>query len=153
MNLADGVQSFCDGLCDGFRRKIWQRGTYLVLKERGELSFPDNAYIPYSCDFLADDYELVNPKPQTETKEVTAWASVDSTNGRVWSIGTKERMEIMTSPDSTNLIKIVELTGTYEMPVKPKVKRREEIPITCVSITRTDLPTNGNCKFYAEWEE
>lgn len=69
---------------------------------------------------ISEAVNVPTAAPQTETKEVKVYASVDSTNGRVWSMGTLEQMGIAVRPAPSNLIKIVELTGTYEAHVKPK---------------------------------
>ena len=93
----------------------------------------------------------------TETVEVKIWAYVDSTNGRVWSVGNKEQIERSTSPDSTNLIKIVELTGTYEREIKPKVKRRKVAGTFGSGYDAVhgvdDTPIPADAKLIFEWEE
>ena len=109
-----------------------------------------------AIDFILS-FQTAEPKPKTETKEVKIYASMDSTTGRIWNVGTKEDMEIAVSPDPNNLIKIVELTGTYEATVKPKVKRREVMGTFYTGYDafckKGDKGIPGDAALIFEWEE
>ena len=105
---------------------------------------PSSTFNFHADDYTGDDWQLVNPKPQTETVTVKRWAEM-------YPDGTMRRY-FPSQPDSdyydpSNII--VELTGTYEAPVKPKTKRREE---RGHGMPRPDhVPMDA--KMFYEWEE
>ena len=146
MNFLEAVQSLKDGRCEGITRESWS-GTTLVAMghEIRQANGNETENIKSVFNLLATDYILVNPTPQTGTVVVKRWVVMDSTGCQGTYLS--EAKAIENAPNSA----VIELTGKYERNIKPKVTRREEIPSTCVSITKTDLPTNGDYKFYAEW--
>ena len=84
MNIIEAVQALSAGRGEGLRRQAWQRGAFLEISESESEPLIFNCgttYISYACDFLADDYELVNPKPQTETVEVVGSTCIPSVIG------------------------------------------------------------------------
>jgi hypothetical protein len=91
---------------------------------------------------------------ETVSSEVKLWAIVHSNDGRVYRSGDKEQMERIISPTPGNVFKVVEMTGTYEKRVKPKVKHREEFTIRSMAYTKeSERPISNNARFFAEWEE
>jgi len=118
MNFLDAVRALQAGECGGIRRNdvMWK----YTLDGDGNLCMLDKDQSAGS--FLADDWELVNPKPQTVTKEVKRWAVVDEKTGGVhFTSGNIEQCEVRL-PDYPGPLAIVELTGTYTVEV-PKVRK------------------------------
>jgi len=79
----------------------------------------------FLCDWGTDHiFDILDPPPEIEEVDAHLWVVVDSNTGRIWNTGTKEDMEIACSPDPTNQLKIIKLTGTFTRPVPAKVKRK-----------------------------
>jgi hypothetical protein len=152
MNFLEALASLQAGECEGIRRSLYGDGVLLHLVE-GQLyrrnrdnQRDDLHFMPYT--FLATDWELVNPKPRTEQREVKRWAIYwKKDNALVCTVETKERAEVNCSSAEY----IVELTGTYEVEIPRKVKRREEIPRNC--LTPGYRAMSPDTRFFAEWEE
>lgn len=145
MNFTEAAQALKDGLCEGFRRETWQRGIFLEIGSSASKPLIFNygaAYISYLCDFIANDYVLVNPKPQMETVTTTVKVGLFPNGSydvapRIWR-------------DDYPLI---EGTLTFKKPAEKKVKRRLEIPSTAIALSCTNLISSIDYKFFAEWEE
>lgn len=151
MNLTESVKALHDGMCDGVRRASWQRGTFLELDDDVMLAFNcGSPYIPYACDFLADDYELVNPKPQKETVEVKRCILVNKRTG-------EELSHDYGVIYDGSIYDFVELKGTFHREIKPKVKRREKLKLSAIEEDniryRHQIPGPSSFGIFAEWEE
>jgi hypothetical protein len=145
MNFLDAVRELEAGRC----KKIISG--CITLHEGGEgnrylLNNADNGPLLFLRDYLADDWELVDPIPQTEEVEVIAWAMLNS-EGELCNLRDKEP-----TTDSRH-DQFFKLTGTYTREVKPKVKRRELVQIKRNGEVIGDQPIPNTAKFYAEWED
>lgn len=101
--------------------------------------------------------EALFPEPQTETVEVVNYAI--NLNG--WVL--RETFSARNSAEqfiAEHGGEIIELRGSYERPIKPKVKRREQVrvmdvpdmPVEWVTIDLGRPWINGS-KIFHEWEE
>jgi hypothetical protein len=148
MNFIEAVKELSEGRCKGIKREEWFYKIMLVVKEQFvSMSLPQFVGCT-PADYLAEDWQLVDPIPQTEEVEVVRWMcrhcetvfpSQDVSAGRpcCWGMGT-----------------LIQLTGHYTREVKPKVKRREDVSDWFHG--RRDyqgLQTPDDAKCYVEWEE
>lgn len=149
MNFVDAVAALKNGECEGIRAEGWNSDNVLVIRA-GELKLRQGLhYIPYAIDF-SKDFQLVNPKPLTEKREVKRWICLECETAFEAHSPTVKAGECCTGK------RLVELTGTYDAPVKPKVKRREEISASYDGNANFYLSRNGipkGAKIYAEWLE
>jgi hypothetical protein len=152
MNFIEAITALKDGLCEGVRRS----GKTRMLK--GNLHWDEtgnddewDCTIPGIESIIADDWELINPKPQMETITIKQWAKFSVKTGGLLCIGDEDNKP--QSADSANF-PVVEGTFTYERPVKAKVKRREVVGTFQGyggHAMRSDIPKNA--KLIAEWQE
>lgn len=153
MNIIEAVQALKDGLCDGIKRESWS-GTILSLSSGiiRQYNGNDTDNIRRAENLIGDDWQLVNPKPQTETVEVKRWAKLDK-NGNYHG-GTFDKAQAERWSDSSKNSFIVELTGTYEKPVKPKVKHREQVfGFEGHFAGGSTFKFSGKYNIFAEWTE
>jgi hypothetical protein len=123
MNFTEAVQALNDGRCEGIKKEGWLPDNYLVVDGDGcFLTFPNGTYIPFVCDFLADDWQLVNERPQMEEVEVVRW-ECDSCGATYVDVPPPAICDILGCNNNT----YIKLTGKRLVPVKPKVKRREKL--------------------------
>ena len=99
-----------------------------------------------------DILSIVCPSPQVETVEVKRWMVVETTSGKIRGTGTKHDMETNYDLILEGLT-LVELTGTYEREIKPKVKLREEVGTIGDGYDADNTPIPQSAKLFAEWEE
>jgi len=144
MNFVDAVRELKEERCEGIKRKIsivtLHEG---VLCQHGVPVFVDGESI------IAEDWELVNPKPQFEEIEVVRWC---------WNNGERE----IYSEEKPCLppldYKLIKLTGKRKVEVKPKVKHREELKeLLQAGMYAPKLAPfvykGRNVQLFAEWEE
>jgi hypothetical protein len=146
MNFLQAVQVLKDGECEGIRKEGWGNWIHAVpdvLRWGKGGSIGETPQLR-TDDLLSDDWQLVNPKPQTEAVEVKRWFCKNCER----SSQAKYVSGCCSDPC------IVELTGTYERPIPAKVKRREELPADAVEWgSRCPSDRTGIVKYYREWEE
>ena len=92
---------------------------------------------------LALDTSCDAHKPKT--KEIKLYASVDSTTGKIWNVGTKEDMDMPVYDMPIERIKVVELAGTYESYEKPKVQKSVDLGVVSFG---DDLLIRAGADFY-----
>jgi len=97
-----------------------------------------------------DIINILCHEPETEIVEVTRYIGIKQ-DGETTSV-------FCTIPETWNTDwKLVELSGTYEKPVKPKVKRREELTLSATVEDNIryyhSIPDSSSYKIYTEWEE
>ncbi len=155
MDFLQAVTALRDGLCEGITRPGWAS---VIGVELG--FFSDRMNLGVVNNVLSDDWKLVGVKPQTETVEIIVWR-VYSPSGTWQTANTLETAEKLASGRAG--MRIVELRGVDIVPVKPKVKRREEITVTewywpktlkhpVAKETENDgTPVDAKC--FMEWEE
>jgi hypothetical protein len=107
----------------------------------------DVPYLAHITSYL-DDWELIDPVPQHEEVEVVRWTCISQTGQCYGQYLSQD--EAMTKIASVH-DQIIKLTGNYQRPINPKVKRREEINIEPIHRIFGDIPKYA--KLYAEWEE
>lgn len=149
MNFLEAVQALKDGQCEGVSINKASFCKYSLTRQ-GWLGMDGEFGMQRSLDdYLADDWQLVNPRPLTETKEVKRWLHVQ--NGL--EIGHTDNQTVAQEwNDNPNYgYAVVELIGTYEAPVKPKVKRREELPRGNWPLVYSEM--SEDTRIFAEWEE
>jgi hypothetical protein len=155
MNFIEAVQALKDGRGEGIRRTSWSHSDHVVIV-RNELKFKTTANRMFAgCidGLLQNDWQLVNPKPVMETVEVKRWAKVSNKTGSIICFGEEDNKP--QTADFGNYT-IFKLTGTYQRPVKEKVKRREEIKLSDSAewhIKDADAGFGRHGKFFYEWEE
>ena len=123
MNFMEAVAALQAGECEGIRAVGWNSDNVLVIRD-GKLEFRQGlSYIPYAIDF-GKDFQLVYPKPITETVEVKRYM-ITNPGGGVYSdtFMTKEAAECKAAKMPYPSGAIVELTGHYEAPVPPRVRK------------------------------
>lgn len=145
MNFLEAVQALRDAKCEAIRA-----AHFILIHHDGDL-YPthekDKPWIFPSQLATRTDWELVNPKPQTETVELSAYKCPSCF-----------RLYDNNHPCTICNKSVVELRGSYEKESKPKVRRRAEIEVighdnngnVLLSPTRTNTSYD---KFYHEWEE
>jgi hypothetical protein len=155
MNFIEAVRALSNGECAGIRHLNWTQAympQYLIIDNLSPWKWfawaGNHPFLGFSLSqMLSDDWELVNPTPETEEVEVKRWLCScgncygHKVNAQMCKLGIECDGEV------------VELVGHYTRPVKRKVKFREEV---------TDFDEFGlkwNCrhslgiKFFVEWEE
>jgi hypothetical protein len=157
MNFLDAVQALKDGKCGRIRPATYSICEYEINKD-GDLVLYNSCnkgIIRQAIDFL-NDWQLINPTPQTETVEVKAFGVYREDGYCNGKFDTMKEAE--SAGNSFNYPRqIVELTGTYLRSVKPKVKRREEIQLIDgryqLMNSREYRSVIPGSKFFREWEE
>lgn len=140
MNFLEAVKELKDRRCEGIARSWWV-GTVIRLNEDTTLSSLDGTFI---SSFLAEDWELINLKPQYEEVEVVRWLH-------------KHKVNLYSEIEPIhNIEDWIVLKGIDRREVKPKVKRREEVTPGHNWLWKSpDMlakrPENSKC--YFEWEE
>lgn len=147
MNFIEAVQILKDGGCEGIKTKS---GLVFILLHDGFLEAvesPGTSRGPSDTEAILGDWQLVNPKPQTETVEVRALVTINTHNGLA--------VELSSIPREPSVDReTIELVGTFEREIKPKMKRRERIGAFtgyAGHAMRHDIPKNA--PLFAEWEE
>jgi hypothetical protein len=151
MNFLEAVQALEDGRCEGILHTNWVQKLapqFLVI-EKNNLTWSGGHEFLGFCvsQMLTNDWQLVNPIPQTETVEVKRFVNLLT--------GDCRQPHMMDGLKDAN--RWVELTGTYERPVPAKVKHREEIIPRCgdyqVKTSREYRSFTGTERIFREWEE
>lgn len=138
MNFIEAVKALKEDRCKSIRR---QGCIYEIVKDKFGILIDsrDLSEVTFNCiNILAEDWELVNPKPVYEEVEVVRYLNT-ITQRVVSSVS-----EFLDRSNSD----WVKLTGTIKREAKPKVKHREEI---IKSFSEFEYPFNT--KFFAEWED
>lgn len=157
MNFIEAVEMLNSRKCKGIKIDTWGK-SYIVIDPDGMLTLNNGIYMPMPSDFSAI-WQLVNPIPLIETVEVKQYAAVDKHNAVHCIQPQQERIvSYIEQMKAEQCLALVELTGTYQRKVKPKLKRREEINIPYGQEWQWLNPnlvesTPKGVKFFAEWEE
>jgi hypothetical protein len=143
MNFIEAAKALNDGECTGIKRP----GGVV----RDGFAF-DTIWLD---SILATDWEMVNPKPRTEPREVKRWGIFyKKDNELVCTVGTEDAA---VKACDARYSYIVELTGAYEVEIPRKVKRREEVTVRATKDNGlTFLFPHANDKtgtLTFEWEE
>lgn len=140
MTFLEAVQSLKDGKCKGIKPDYDGAATYTI---HGDcLSLGDGSGMRRSAEDLLGDWQLVNPKPQTETVEVKC---------RICPVCEAVYNDGNVCP--CNTVQLIDAVLTYEAPVKPKIKRREEISGWYRDQDSLPKRIPYNATVFAEWQE
>lgn len=154
MNFLEAVTALKNGECKGIKPDYDGAATYVT---RGDyLSLGDGSGMRRSVEDLLGDWQLVNPKPQTETREIIGYSVVfDSGESMVFGLKSCAEIEAERYEKQFGHFQIIPLTGTVELPVKPKVKHREDISevVGCGHFTVNGVLIPKHAKTFAEWED
>jgi len=149
MNFLEAVQTLAEGGCEG----IQLPSGLFTLRLKGGILMDENGvnFYPYYQTIASADWQLVGEKPQTETREVKRWVVIDKTGAQATYYERSHAEE--NAPNSV----VVELTGTYTIEFKQKVKRREQLEnIAYGNGMHIHIPHDSKipvgAKFYAEYE-
>jgi hypothetical protein len=134
MNFIDAVKELSEWRCRGIKQPVWSGFLDRSLRH-SETTKQGISWIALNS-ILNDDWQLVDPIPQTEEVEVVRWMSLN---------GNGYRASLYTSDNPAEWVKMV---GTYTREVKPKVKRREK-----VDMVRAAHHAYEGHDLYAEWED
>jgi len=154
MDFIEAVRELKDGRCKGITT---EGGQVFILVDGGRfleaVDSPNALRGPSKVDAILDDWSLFDPHPVTEEVEVKRWAVV-APSGLVYdtfSCLENAKKNSLSVSGST----IVELTGTHTREVKPKTKRREEVPHTGKVVTASgiDVPFSVSRHVFVEWED
>lgn len=140
MTFLEAAKELDNARCKAIARKGWLRDN--MTSKTDHMTFHD-AY--------SSDWYLVDPVQQFEEVEVVQWMCKDCTS--CYDI---EHQAKCCPCGYTG--KPVRLTGTYNKPIKPKVKRREQINIRAATgwefkVFESQTLYHNQYKFFAEWEE
>lgn len=152
MNFIEAVQALKDGRCEGILHTDWSQHKPQYLVHRADTLTWNNgssvpAYTILISQFASQNWQLVNPRPLTETKEVIGWRRRDR-EGNLLEY--TEKVEVVNGWERQSYFYEV-VHGTYTVEVKQKVKRREELPR--MSMAKEYLSMSPDTRFYAEWQE
>lgn len=158
MNFIEAVTELKGGRCEGIKRENWRIDKVLILSPHfgGELRFEAVAFINIANDILADDWQLVNPRPLTEEVEVVRWECIHC-HHIVQDAGDCD------PPDGNyccqHHVGHIKLTGTYTRTIPVKTKRREYVgeaenvlEAECDEAMRGNYGMSADAKIYAEWQ-
>lgn len=155
MNFIEAVQALVDGRCtrikrSGFGEEFFRNGAL------GVRECEDNTPVTTTLWLLADDWEMVDPRPQYETVQLERWVQVNLETGMTEG-------GLFTAPVPTGKrFTSVRVTGAYEREVKPKVKRQVELAVWSKPVEEFKGATRlvsfpdgvpNAVKVFAEWEE
>lgn len=147
MNFIEAVTELKEGRCKGIKRPSFEVLIVPILSRYGNndgaqiLAWQGEHSLYLRIEhFLATDWQLVDPVPQTEEVEVKPAYRCTNCD---W-LSTRKNDKCCNRPNN------VLLTGTYTREVKPKVKRRELLGTAGVSGI---VSVPDDAKLYAEWEE
>lgn len=142
MNFIDAGKALKEGKCRAIRRSCWASPNGIRFDSVYEFVYNDNTAVKLDADdFLAEDWELVNPIKQYEEVEVVKWLNVI----------TNEIFDFPLIPFSKDFIK---LTGTIKKEIMLKVKKREEIKDAIEVISKDRITKIAPIsKIFLEWEE
>lgn len=147
LTFLQAVKALKDGMCEGIRRPI-QYPDYVSMQQNDlktdVVSYRDSGFLSWVPEnYLATDFELVNPKPRTEPVECDP----------IWRHKT-EKIIYFEEPPASLADNYVRVTGTYQLPIpEPEpvevegvVKMRTESgtgrSILCVQLKRTQEGRN-----------
>jgi hypothetical protein len=117
VNFLEAVAALQAGECEGIRRCSFTLKPYHVPGQRigidmtsGKIAFEH---------LLANDWQLVNPIPRTEKREVKRYLLVNKETG-------EERRYASNGDEAydASVYEVVTLTGTYDSPIPRKTKKR-----------------------------
>lgn len=153
MRFEEAVIALCDGECESIRSKK-DRGDYILYESKSlVLNVKHSLGIKrLASDFLRDDWELVNPKPQMTEEKIIGYRVALKTGGYLF-------LENPPEEDATNIAEVIQMKGIRLVPRKKVVKRREEIDISRNFrdrpwVTRANIDSIPvSARFYVEWEE
>lgn len=161
MNFIEAVTALKEGRCEGIKRTGWYT-PHLQIDNSAATSFrwADGGRNAFSlCDYLADDWQLVNERPQVEEVEAAPlFRVINPVSGKNYSLEhTLKRGEEVAKRHG---FVCVPLTGTYTRPIPPKKKRRELVGTaeSTLSSHYYDFMRDTNkmpsgAKIFAEWQE
>jgi hypothetical protein len=136
MNFLDAVRELKEGRCEGIELK----SQYIKIRE---IEIGCISFMVQPETILAEDWELVNPKPRFEEVEIVKYVEMNEC---------EEGKSSKTPFTPLKNMQLVKLTGTMKREIKPKVKHRVLIDNE-LFISETKLPFANNAKYFAEWEE
>ena len=152
MDFLSAVRSLKDGECEGIKRPNW--GNHIIIAEWQTMRWLTGVALELQGqNYLAEDWELVNPKPRMERVEVVRY-KVRYDNGELSGcrdFGSEEAL-LEFCPDAKPR-NIARLVGYVEVPIPAKVKRREKIATHdgYGLIWHKDCPKD--VEIFAEWTE
>jgi hypothetical protein len=142
MDFLEAVKALKNRECEGIRPGL--NALYIKLHD-GILRWTGRGGSEIRADqFTSDQWVLVNPKPRTKEREVERWLCNQCQFITLLSHQICPQCLSNTPP--------VKLTGTYEVEIPRKVKKRVELKgFVGQSIDGTIVPLDANV--FAEWEE
>jgi hypothetical protein len=156
MNFMEAVQALQNRECKAIRCN--GGSAKYVINSLGQLVYKttciDGDAIRRDAEDYLGEWELVDPKPLTETKEIVRYIVVDD-HGFTCAETYHSEEEALVGPRAAILQRgtatIVKFTGTYKVEVPRKVKKRIELKgFVGQSIDGTIVPLDANV--FAEWE-
>lgn len=163
-NFENAVKILMEGRCESIQSAMsaYPEG-YKILNGYLRLGNSGTGINIYPKYFLGQ-WECLGYKPEMETVEIKRWGIVNDLGKCLNSYASEDdaigHVQQYSTPQ--NPLQVVELMGTYQRPVKEKVKLREEIHIRTAGDIRwsdgTKMDSNhrpcpGNAIFFAEWLE
>lgn len=138
MKFQDALQKLNEGRC----KEIRNGDCFYKLASLTKVVINSSTLTPIALspeNFLSEDWQLVNTKPQYEEVEVVVW----------YDPKLNKFYDVDVTAQRSGLVK---LTGTFKREIKPKVKQR-----LCVGKARHFIGNMLNIQYdadvYAEWEE
>jgi len=150
MKMEEAVQSLVNGECDQIESECGSRFILLPDGFLDSVASPNTSRGPSDTVAILGDWKLINPKPHMETVEVIGWRK--RTREGVFLEYTEDLEAVQGWERQNYFYEVVH--GTYEKPVKPKGKHREEIPNYAIaSAHRCIADETGIVKYFREWEK
>jgi hypothetical protein len=147
MKLSEAIIEFKMGRCTAFKRKDLIGTVYINKLEMFEFKDVCGDCSLTSGDILAEDWELVDPKPQYEEVEEVCYCSIDR-------LGKHHYSSFPFLPiEGCDQFK---LTGKHKIEIKPKVKRRMFVGESVKNGIFTNYAIASvppGSSIFAEWEE
>lgn len=156
MNFTDAVRELAEGRCEGIKRNEYAANH----RYPGQVFVPSSSSSFQMCnkediaDILADDWQLVNPKPVMEEVEITAYLTTFDSGDTDPILSDHVPVFPFSKGHATQ-----SHTFKYSRPVAKKVKRRELVgaaasvlvDTACFNMeSGTGMPDDA--KIFAEWE-